>query len=120
LLFEVFTTDSSYLTYDVSTSSDDSSGTLSAISTAADAGAPVQLGVAVESERVATGAKVIIADNYVESAGTADVHAIDLAAGSAPTLVAAAASGFRLSHDRTRILYSTNGGVAGLYVVAVP
>jgi hypothetical protein len=118
LLAEAFTLDSTYLTYSVTTSTDDLTATLQAAPVAG--GAPIALGTDVFEWRMGAGAEVIFADNYAAATGATDIHAVNLAGTAAATLVAAAATNFRLTNDRAQIVYATDTAPAGLYAVPVP
>ena len=121
-----FTADSTHALY--SSSNDVCTGAATFSAFPVSGGTPTQLGHDVWGDWSATGAKVVFNDHYVATGGLrfgrADIESVDLATGSAPTLVVSQADAeLNLSPARDRIVYSWSvqpGALAGIYVAPVP
>jgi hypothetical protein len=126
ILGDVFTADSAYALYSTGDNVCTGAATFSAMPVGG--GGAIPLGTNVWGDWSTTGAKVIYNDNFVATGGLrygrADLEAVDLSAGSSPTLLASQADAvIDLTPTRDHVVYSWSvqpGAQAGLYVVAIP
>jgi hypothetical protein len=114
-----FTADSSHLLYVTGSTTNTTSGTLFALPLA-DGGAARQLSTNVSADTVTSGASLVYGDNYSSSAGTFDIHVIDLASGAPATLIAAGATDYRYDRSLVTLFYATNAAPPGIYSLALP